>query len=145
MTKTVQYGYVESGKLHLLNEARFKDDLRQFKDCDVQVTVKKKGRRSSQQNRFYWGVVVEEIRLNLLDRGNRFDADTVHEYLKQKFNYESIVITQTGEMLQVGQSTTELNKEEFGVYLDRIIEWAAQSLELTIPLPNTQLQMFSNA
>jgi hypothetical protein len=35
-----------------------------------------------------------------------------------------------------------MNREEFGQYLERIIEWAAESLEITIPSPGEQVKMF---
>ena len=39
-----------------------------------------------------------------------------------------------------GGSTANMNKEEFSVYLDKIIFFAAETLLITIPLPNEDLQ-----
>lgn len=142
MTKTRQYGFIQHGKLHLSNRKRFSDDCRQFKDCDVEIIIKKKGKRSSQANRYYWGCVVEEIRLNMLDRGYRYEAETIHEFLKGKFNFEVVVIEATGERIDIPSTTTDMNKDEFYEYVERVREWAAISLELNIPDPETQLEMF---
>lgn len=143
MNKVEHSGWIKKGCLFLSSKGRFKGELQAFPDCDVTVIVKKKGKRSSPQNRYYWGIVVEEIRLELLRRGNRFSAEDVHEWLKLKFNPAKIEIEATGELVEIGQSTTEMNKDEFSEYVEQIIEWCAVSLELAIPPPNTQTEIFS--
>jgi hypothetical protein len=143
MSATIEaYGFVKSGQLHLLSRERLLDQLRTFKDCDVRVIIKRKGKRSLPQNRYYFGVVLNEIRLALLERGYRYDIDQLHEWAKQTFNKEKIEIEATGEQLEIGGSTTEMNKDEFSSYVDRIREWAALSLEITIPNPGEQEALF---
>lgn len=142
MTKTEQYGYVEGGKLHILNRRRMNEDLRQFKNVDVVIIIKKRGKRSLPQNAYYWGVVVKEIQLRFRELGTDADMDDIHEALKTKFNYERLV-TADGEVIDIPKTTTELNKDEFGSYIDRIIEWAATSLEISIPAPNTQTELWT--
>lgn len=142
MTKSVQYGYVENGVAHMLNKARFLEDMKQFKNCDIVFEIKKRGKRSNRQNRYYFGVVVPEITRRLRELGNDVNSDVVHEYLKGRFNTTRIVIEATGEAMDVPKSTTELNKEEFAAYVDRIIQFCAESLDIVIPPPNTQTQMF---
>lgn len=141
MTKIELIGDIKDGKLHIINERRFKEDLRQFKDCQVEIIIKKRGRRSSQQNRYYWGIVVKEIQLRLEELGTEVEMEDVHSYLKQKFNAERIV-TPEAELIEIGKTTTELNKEEFGIYIDKVVEWASSVLEIYIPPPNTQTQIF---
>lgn len=98
-------------------------------------------KRTNPQNRYYWGVVVWEIRNKLEQLGNDFSAEQVHEYLKQRFN-STPVLGDGGECLgSVGASTAEMSKEDFGIYIDKIIPWAQEFLELTIPLPNTQMEV----
>jgi hypothetical protein len=140
----VQYGYVKDHRLHLLNRKRLQQELNSFKDCNVEITIKKRGKRSLPQNAYYWGVVIHEIRIRLRELGNDFDQETVHEFLKQRFNSDKVIVESTGEVLEVGLSTTKMNKEQFGLYLDKVIQWANQSLEIIIPEPGTQTQMFLN-
>jgi hypothetical protein len=136
-------GYIEGGKLHIMRRKQFNEEIRHCKDMDVSIVVKKRGKRSSQQNRYYFGVVIDEIRRELLRRGTRATAEEVHEALKLKFNPHREVNTETGQvLLEIGQTTTDMNREEFGQYLERIIEWAAESLEITIPSPGEQVKMF---
>ena len=135
-----QYGSIKDGKLILANRKRFEEDLRGFKDCQVEIVIKKKNRRSLPQNRYYWGVVVKEIQLRMIDLGNEVDEETVHEFLKDKFNKVD-VIGPGGEVIDMmGGSTTEMNKDDFSCYVDKIIRWAAAVLEIVIPLPNEKLQ-----
>lgn len=144
MTKIEQYGYIENGELRILNRKRFKEELSLFPNCDVQIIIKKKGKRSSPQNRYYWGVVIDAIRRKFLEKGSRYEPEEIHEALKLKFNSHKEIDTETGELLlEIGQSTTESNKDEFAEYLNRIIEWCNKSLEIEIPEAETQTQLFS--
>jgi hypothetical protein len=144
VTKAESYGHIENGELKIVNRTRFLAELREFKNCEVQIIVKKRGKRSTQANRFYWGVVIEEIRHEFIRRGNRFSPEEIHEALKLKFNPHKEIDENTGEvLLEIGQTTTEMNKEEFGAYLDRVIEWCNTSLEIIIPEPGQQSEMFA--
>lgn len=141
MTKTEAHGYVEDGKLHILNRRRLDQDLKDFKPCDVLIVIKKRGKRSLPQNAYYWGVIIKEIQIRLKELGSEFDADDIHEYLKVKFNPAQI-ITPQGELLEIGKTTTELNKDEFSEYVERIREWASVTLDINIPDPGEQADMF---
>lgn len=142
MTKTEHYGYVQDGKLHIINKDRMQDDLRQFKPCDVVITIKKRGKRSLLQNAYYFGCVVKEIQLRFRELGHDVETDDVHEFLKQKFHSEKIVIDQA-EVIEVPKSTTEMNKTEFSEYVERIKEWASSVLEIYIPDAGQQTEMFA--
>jgi hypothetical protein len=142
MTKTEQYGYIQDGRLHIMNKKRLADDLRQFKPCDVVVVIKKRGKRSILQNAYYWGVVVKEIQLRFRELGHDVETDDVHEFLKQKFHSEKIVTPQA-EVIEVPKSTTEMNKDEFSEYVERIKEWASSTLEIYIPDAGQQTEMFA--
>lgn len=142
--KVEQYGYIKDGVLTILNRKRFDAEVKSFPDCDVTIILKKKGKRSTQSNRYYWGVVISEIRHEFLRRGMRHTPEEIHEALKLKFNAHREIDADSGEvLLEIGQSTTEMNKDEFGSYLDRIIEWCNTSLEINIPLPGEQSKLFA--
>ena len=141
MSILTAYANIKDGKLSLANRKRFEKDLTTFKDCAVELTIKRKNTRSSPQNRYYWGIVVKEIEIRLKQLGNDFDPDTVHEYLKDKFNQVEI-IGEGGEVIDyIGESTTKMNKEQFSIYVDKIIEWANDFLNINIPLPNEKLEL----
>ena len=134
--------HITGGVLSIQNRQRFLAEVACLKDGLYELTLKKKARRSNQQNRYYWGVIIFEINHRLKQLGNDFDSETVHEFLKDKFNKMGI-IGEGGELIgTVGGSTAKLNKEDFGIYIDKIIDWAKQFLDITIPLPGEQSVMF---
>lgn len=138
MTTTKISGWIEKGKLFLSNRLRLTEDLTGFPDCDVIIIIKKKGKRSSQANRYYWGVIIKEATIRIRQLGNRVNEDVVHEFFKMKFNQE-MVVNADGVLIEgFGGSTTELNKEEFFEYCTNIREWCREWLDIDIPEPNTQ-------
>lgn len=142
MVKVDTYGFIKDGVLKILNRHRFDAEIKSLPDCEVEIIVKKKGKRSSQSNRYYFGVVVREIRERFKELGHRVDSETVHEFLKQKFNAEKVVIPETAEVIEIGKTTTEMNKDEFFEYVEQIRQWASAVLEIYIPDPNTQAKIF---
>ena len=141
MANITSYGSVSTtGILTLNNRKRLQTDLLKFKGCTVEITIKKKNKRSTPQNSYYHGVVVAEVRHGLLEIGYQMTADETHEFLKQKFNSTQI-ITKDGLVIDVPRSTTELNKSEFSEYVERIARFASEYLSVVIPLPNQDLTL----
>ena len=142
MPNITSFGSVSiTGILTLNNRKRLQTDLMKFKGCTVELIIKKKNRRSNPQNRYLWGVVYKEIEVRLKELGNEMDADEVHEFCKSEFNKVEI-IGDGGEVIgKKGGSTTEMNKSEISEYWDKIIYWAADFLQIVIPLPNEDLTL----
>ena|ERR1700683_4486711 len=140
MVKIEVWGHIEKGVLVLANRKRFEHDIRDCVDCEVIVTVKKRGKRSTQQNRWYWGICIQEIRLRLRELGHRMEPEDIHTMLKLKF---LPVTLRDGDVLiaTMPGSTAELNKSEMMEYLDRVIEWCRDTLELEIPPSDKTLAM----
>lgn len=115
---------------------RYQDELT---DGSYSVEIKKANFRSLPQNSYYWGVVVELVYESLKSAG--FDAvrskDDAHEILKALFL--KVKDEKNGIVIERIKSTTELNKQEFGEYIDAITVWAFDYLNVTIPAPNQQL------
>ena len=140
---TIQYfGTVsKTGILNIPNRKRLQADLLRFADCSVELTVKKKNRRSTQANRYYWGVVVKEVELRLRELGNDVDSDITHEFLKDRF-LSTPLIGDGGEKIgELPGSTADLNTDEFTAYIEKIAQWAAESLGLYIPTANEDLKL----
>lgn len=133
---------IENGELEIKDRKKVLDKIKTMKDGHGKLEFKYSNQRSIQQNRYYFAVIVWEIRKRLQELGNVFTDEDVHNFLKDKFN-SKMVIGSGGEVLgEVGQSTTEMNKEEFGVYLNKIFAWSSEFLELSIPSPNQQLYFY---
>ena len=141
MANITAFGSVsETGILALNNRKRLQTDLLKFKGCTVEITIKKKNKRSTPQNSYYHGVVVAEVRHGLLEIGYQMTADETHEFLKQKFNNIQIV-NKEGIVIDVPKSTTELNTIEFSEYVERIARFASEYLGVYIPAPNESLTL----
>jgi hypothetical protein len=131
----------KTGLLQIPNRKRLQQDLKAFSGCSVEIVIRKKNRRSSPQNRYLWGVVYKELEIRLRDLGNDVDSDTVHDFCKGKFNPKPLAGIGGEKIDDIGGTTTDLTKSEFSEYVDKIIQFAAEYLDITIPLPNTDLQL----
>lgn len=85
-------------------------------------------KRTSQQNRRYWGKgVLAQIAEQAVVNGRQFDAETWHELAKRKFI--GVVELPNGEV--VGKSSTGLTTAEFSAFCDQVEAWAATDLGVT--------------
>lgn len=144
------FGEVDnSGQISLPKRMRV-EMAKAFKGKRIEVTVKQRYKqRSSPQNRYYWGVLVPSILLAFIDLGNDLQQDNpehlemVHGFLKDKFLHNGIEIANAqGELEQLPPSTTRLSTIEQEEYHEDIRRWSAEFLNVVIPLPNEQLEIF---
>lgn len=144
MTKTQTIGSIKNGQLGISNLRRFKQDLKSFPDCDIVLIVKKKGKRSNQFNRYYFGVVLTEILHELTNRGYQIEStEDLHLMMKLKFVSDKAVDMNTGEVyLEVPKMTSVMNNIEFGEYVEKVKMWASQSLGIYIPEPSEQTKLY---
>lgn len=132
-------GRVEGGKLKTRNLKALETELASWHDCEVLVLIEKAhATRSELQNKWYWSQV-----LKLIADHTGYSVDEMHELCKVRFNGKLIDIVDkdgvvTGEQW-IGQSTSRLNKNEFGEYCERIRQWAAEEFDVNIPDPGSQL------
>ncbi|MBT7339318.1 MAG: hypothetical protein HN802_06510 [Candidatus Jacksonbacteria bacterium] len=83
-------------------------------DGDYYFELKPTGVRSSQQNAYYWIIV------DVLAEELGYTSQEMHLTIKNHFNIES---------------TKELEKKEFGEFVERLIRWSAIELGVVIPDP----------
>lgn len=136
------YGFVDAeGKLNLYNRKRLADELKRFAACDVSLEIKKRGKRSTAANNYYWACLVAPIQAEFQRRGIDMDDEQVHTFLKLHFN-KKYIWDANGEVIgEYGGSTAEMNAEEMSDYMERITVWCAEKLNLVIEPPATQTQM----
>lgn len=146
--KIEQYASIDDNGVLQLSKPqrqRFADELKALKGTDVVVIVKKRGKRSNPSNRFYWGVVIHEIKVELKRRGTYATPEDIHAALKAKFNPAALADANGEPLLEIGQSTADMNQSEFGEYLDKVIHWCNTALEIHIPEPGQQTDMFNQS
>lgn len=141
------FGRVENGELTLPRRMR-KEILSAFEGKAIEVIIrKKKKHRSTQQNRYYWGVIVELIKnyLQEVDPQVIWTPEKVHEIIKFKFLRCQKVNSDTAEIeFEYTRSTTDLSTSEFMDLIAQIQQWSAETFDLYIPDPNEQGVFFDN-
>lgn len=132
------------GRLSQRDRARVKGAFSAFAGMDVSFTVKKVSKaRSSAQNRYYWGVMVDFILQELVSQGimifrpdgQMIDREYLHELLKLWCSPEKVVNTATGEEITIGKSTQNMTVDEFSEYMDRVHLWCIDFLGCAPPSP----------
>lgn len=136
---------VEGGIPKIQNRRQFDADMAYIGSGKLVMTVKRyKAKRSLNQNSWYHGFIVPAVAQGLIDLGFERSVcgrETVHEMLKEKFLKQDVG-NDDGLFITVTRSTTDLNKEEFGEYIDAIDRYCQEFLGFALPTPNTQQQIF---
>jgi hypothetical protein len=143
-SKITYFGEVSDNVLKIHNRKAFIEDIKQFNEKRVQITIEqKRSKRSNDQNRYYWGVVVSSIAFGLRDAGYVIGSnDEVHEFMKDRFlPKREIVNTLTGEILTMPASTTLLNKMQMADYIAEIQQFSIEFLGVEIPAPGEQSEL----
>lgn len=126
---------VKSGKLEFVNLERVEKWLATLEGSLVSVIIKKwRTDRSDNQNRYYWGVVVQ-----MISDETGYDKEEVHDILKFNFLTEvQSLIRKDGEVVEITRirSSAKLTTVEFKDFIERAQRWAAETLQLSIPNPN---------
>ena len=127
---------IRNRRLFLEDRRRFDDAVGRLDDrFDYEVSVRRLyANRSIQQNRYYFGVVVE-----LLAEHTGYTRDETHDILKMQFLPKQLAVCDgNGEVkgeFVVGGSTRKLTTTEFQQYIEAIQRWAAETLDVFIPDP----------
>lgn len=141
---------IEDAKLIIHDKTGLNEMIEAIGDCEIEIVFRKKvKRRSLNQNSYYWAVVIPAIQQGIKELGERLtlnetenwlidflsatDKSFTHEFLKHKFIESQTINESTGEIIKVKQSTRTLNKDNFSEYLERVIQFANETLEIEIP------------
>ena len=137
--------HVTNGRMSR-NRTDLSDALKQFEGQDIAISIEKaKKSRSTQENRYYRGVIVPLIKAGLKEAtGETYSNDQVHDLLKTRFLMYKVKIKDgefsgDDEYLTRIKSTTELSTVEMEQYLEDCRGFALEYLGVTIPLPNENL------
>lgn len=133
---------VVDGKLKRNRNIVF-DAISSFEGKEVLITIQRmRKHRSNNQNRYYWGVVVECWKhLLKQSQGEIYSSQEVHDFLKMNFNFREIVDETTGEILRTTKSTTENSTTEMEEYLLVCRQKAEQLFDFIIPEPNKEMEL----
>jgi hypothetical protein len=97
--------------------------------------------RSSNQNRYMFGVVVKMITDAFREAGNNVDAEDVFAFLKMEvWKITQVFVTPDGEVLKGLGSSRHWTTQEMEARLEQARAWAAQTLGIGIPLPHEEIE-----
>lgn len=101
------------------------------------ITIEPERRiRSTNENRFYWGIVMPLIHAMFREAGNVVSKEEVHEYLKMHVGkLVKNIHDPEGECKAVVRSSADLTTKEWEDWLTNIRAWAAP-LGVQVPFPN---------
>lgn len=141
--KIEYFGHIKDGLLKITDRRKFDADMVEyFSESPVEIIIQhRKKRRSLNLNNYYWGIVVTLITEALRDLGNEVDKETTHQFLKCRFHYKEIVNEESGEVIKIPQTTTQMSNTEFMEYMEECKRFAAQFLNTIIPDPNEDLTL----
>lgn len=139
----------DDGRLHIL-----KSDVPMWKNFQdtckngyytIKVTKDKKV-RSILQNAYYWGGVIPIIQEAMKEQWGEVlpvtaTKEYIHELLKGRYLFYEVCIPDTGEVIKMPRSTTDLSTTEFNEYIDLCRMWAMENLGIDIPEPNQELEL----
>ena len=121
-------GTVTKGKLHLDMQPSYDRWLITLEGKRVTIEVKRfRKNRTNQQNRYYWGVMIE-----ILSKELGYEPEEIHMMLREKFLR---IHDDRHPDFVIAKSTARLKTHEFNDYIGAVQRWAAQELETYIPDP----------
>lgn len=140
---------VKDGKLER-NRAHLADAIAHYESKTITITIEAvRNKRSTYQNRWYWGVAVELLHEHLWQLGNTMNKSDVHGIIKlavakreRGLLIDEVVDKSTGEVLAHRiKSTTELTTTEFMAFKEVLQAWCAEVFDLYIPDPDEQMTL----
>lgn len=136
--KTTTFGRVREGKLFVYKLQDFYNAVASYEDCDLVITIEKAyGKRSSHQNRYYWGVVIPAFCMAAHDTtGEEWSKEVAHDTLKARFLSHEFVNESTGEILNIIKSTAGLSTVEFMDYIENCRKFILEWFGAYVPSPN---------
>ena len=133
---------VKNGSL-TRNRNLIKDAIATFENKQVVIKIEKfKKKRSTQQNRLYYGVIIPIVQNCLKEAGHVMTNESTHDLIKLKFLKETLFVNETtGEIIERIKSTTELSTSQFMDLLAEINNFTFEYFGVSLPSPNDDLTL----
>jgi hypothetical protein len=130
-------GFLSKNRIPLTNA------VKQFNGKNITIIIKEQEKpRSNDQNSYYWAVIVNMVKLAILNEwGENKSINEVHELLKTECNYIERVNHSTGEVLKDSKSTTENSTKEQELFHDLCRKFALEWFNIEIPLPKEEIEV----
>ena len=141
MKKVTTFGKIKDGKVYIWKIKEFWASLKEMRDGDFVVTAEASyNKRSTQQNRYYWGVLVPAFCIAAYETtGDRWSKEMAHDTLKSRFLVSEFVNEETGEILNIVNTTTQLGTQEFNEYIENCRNFVLEWFGSYVPSPNEHM------
>jgi hypothetical protein len=125
------------------NKKSVLDALNSFNGNDFKMILElPKKKRSNNQNRFYWGVLIPLMQLGAKDLwGEVWSIDKAHKHLSSKFVFHESINERTGEITQTPKSTTELTTTGWEVFMTEVRIYLLEDFDIDAPEPNQEMKL----
>lgn len=133
------------GEISLFKKKEIGLALNEFRGKNCIVTIERKyNQRSNNQNRFFHGVVIPIIQQGLIDAGwnEAKSFEWTKDFIKMNCLVKEYVNENTGEVKKSIGKTSELSTSEFMNLISEIQQWASEYLNVYVPEPNEQIEIF---
>ncbi len=139
--------FIHISKNEITNKRLVRQAFDSLKDGRYQVTIESNNNRSNPQNAYLHGVVIPLVFDGLRDAGfdDVRDKEDAKLVIKTLFLTRKIHNPENGDTIPIIRKTSELTTTEMMQFIDEVIKWAAEYLNVQIPLPNEQMEMFKPA
>jgi hypothetical protein len=125
-------GHVADGKVKIRDRPLFLKYLASLEGKAVQITVGREVRRRTlPQNAYLWGVVYK-----LISETTGHTPDELHAAFKYMYSPKAVVGS-----LVVPKSTRTHDTLEMTEYIERIRQWAVETLGMNIPDPEQGVEL----
>lgn len=107
-------------------------------DGFYRIEVRKiRKKRTLDQNAWLFGCIYPMLLKALNDEGWEFvTTQQVHEFFKSMLGKEKFINKHTGEIVEIPQSTAEMNTVQFATYCEELRNYRREYLNIEIPEPN---------
>lgn len=130
----------KNGQIVVNNHERVKGMLLQHEGKEIQISIKKHcKKRSSKQNKWYWGVAIKTIQEELLRiEGEPYEKEDIHHYIlseivKAKFRTKEVM----GKVITYAEtkSTSAMSTKDFDLFKFKLqVHFANRGID--VPDPN---------
>ena len=113
-----------------------RDAVKSFFGKEIEIVIRKKTKkRTNDQNEMFWAY------MTMIGNDLGYTKNEMYKLAVGKFLTEETIIEKTGEIILTTKKTSELNTKEFGVFIDRIIEWASVDFGIVFPTEGQQVEI----
>lgn len=132
MQPLIWIGEVTDGRFTVVNRDLFFQGVSQFSG-PVEIEIRHtRDQRTTKQNAYLWGVVYKMVAEDV----GEDDPNNIHKEYTKMFLTEIVWSKLQNEEVERVKSTTDLSKDGFWEYVEKIQRHAAIFLHLNIPDPN---------